>query len=66
MADERPLITDNHNFIVDCKFPNGIADPATMEQVINAIPGVLENGLFVNMAGRILVGNDQGDVRLIP
>lgn len=66
MAGERPLITDNHNFIVDCKFPDGIADPAAMEQIINAIPGVLENGLFVNMAGRILVGNDQGDVRLIP
>ena len=59
-------VSTDHNFIVDCKFPDGIADPAAMEQIINAIPGVLENGLFVNMAGRILVGNDQGDVRLIP
>lgn len=65
MTDDQPLVTDNHNFIVDCAFPDGIADPAGMEQTINTIPGVLDNGLFVGMAGRILVGNDRGEVRLI-
>lgn len=65
MAGEQPLITDGHNFIVDCAFPEGIDDPAALEQAVNNIPGVVDNGLFVGMAGRVLVGNDQGNVRLI-
>lgn len=66
MTGEQPLITDGHNFLVDCAFPDGIDDPAALERTINTIPGVIDNGLFVGRAGRVLVGNDQGDVRLIP
>jgi len=66
MDGEQPLITDNHNFIIDCDFADGIHDPASLEREINAIPGTLDNGLFVGMAGRILVGNSDGEVRLVP
>ncbi len=53
--------TDNGNFILDCRFP-GIPDPASLEGSLNRIPGVLENGLFVGLAGLVLVGMEDGSV----
>lgn len=50
-----PVVTDEGNLVVDLKF-DSIDDPETMEKVINNIPGVLENGLFVGVADMILVG----------
>lgn len=50
-----PIMTDLGNMVVDVKFPNGIDDPAAMEKAINNIPGVVENGLFVNVTQKVLV-----------
>lgn len=63
--DGSPLRTDNGNLILDCQFAEGIPDPAGLEARINLIPGVLDNGLFVGMAGRVMVGHDDGSVREI-
>jgi ribose 5-phosphate isomerase A len=38
------------------RFEGGITDPATLEKEINNLPGVLENGLFVDLADQVLVG----------
>ncbi|TAD80378.1 MAG: ribose-5-phosphate isomerase RpiA [Oscillatoriales cyanobacterium] len=51
-----PVVTDQGNLVLDVKFPQGIADPASLEKELNNIPGVLENGLFVGAADRILIG----------
>ncbi len=51
-----PVVTDQGNLVLDVKFPGGIGDPVSLEQEINNIPGVLENGLFVNLADQVLVG----------
>jgi ribose 5-phosphate isomerase A len=51
-----PVVTDQGNLVLDVKFAGGIADPATLESTINNVPGVLENGLFVNLADQVLVG----------
>lgn len=62
-----PVITDQGNMVIDVKFA-AIHDPAELEKTINNIPGVVENGLFVGLATRILVGelvNDQPVVREI-
>ena len=64
MTDDHALLTDNHNFIVDCAFPDGIDDPGAMEQAINTIPGVLDNGLFVGMADAVFIGTDNNVERL--
>ena len=40
-----PLVTDNGNFILDCNFGT-IIDTDALEKEINAIPGVIENGIF--------------------
>jgi len=62
--DEQPVLSDNGNYILDCKF-EGIEDPAWLHDAINAIPGVVDNGLFVGLAGRIFVGNADGEVRTV-
>ncbi|MCZ8521795.1 MULTISPECIES: ribose-5-phosphate isomerase RpiA [Paenibacillus] len=53
--------TDNGNLIADCRF-GSIADAADLEQRLNLIPGVVENGLFVRRAHRIVTGYASGRV----
>ena len=50
-----PVVTDQGNLVIDVKF-DAIDDPVELEKTINNIPGVLENGLFVNVADVVLVG----------
>jgi ribose 5-phosphate isomerase A len=51
-----PVVTDQGNLVLDVKFSAGIGDPVGLEKEINNLPGVLENGLFVNLADQVLVG----------
>ena len=46
----RPFVTDGGHYTADCKFEK-IADPASLEAQIKHIPGALESGLFVGLAG---------------
>lgn len=55
-----PVVTDQGNLVVDVKFDE-IANPGELEKTINNIPGVLENGLFVDVADVVLVGEVKGD-----
>jgi len=54
----KAFVSDNGNYIVDCPFP-AILRPDVLEQSLNMIPGVVENGLFVQMADAV-VSVDQG------
>jgi len=51
-----PVVTDQGNLVLDVRFDAGISDPIALERDINNLPGVLENGLFVNLADEVLVG----------
>ena len=51
-----PVVTDQGNLILDVRFPGGIGDGAVLERQLNSIPGVVENGLFVNLVDQVLVG----------
>ena len=62
MRKAGPVVTDQGNLVLDVRFDGGIADPASLEKEINNIPGVLENGLFVNLADEVLVGQIEGGV----
>ncbi|WP_017258276.1 ribose-5-phosphate isomerase RpiA [Pedobacter arcticus] len=57
--DDELLVTDNQNYIVDCKFYK-IENPAELSVKMNAIPGVVENGLFANMANVIISEDGKG------
>lgn len=54
------FITDNSNIILDCWFPDGIVDPIDLHQEIKKIVGVVETGLFSNMAERAIIGGPGG------
>ena len=64
MAEKKagPVVTDQGNLILDVLFKNGINNPKETEIIINNIPGVLENGLFVDLADKILVGKIEKDI----
>jgi ribose 5-phosphate isomerase A len=58
-GDTDLYITDNGNYIVDVDF-GVIADPARLEREIKLIPGVVENGLFIDMTEVVYVGSERG------
>lgn len=58
-----PCVTDNGNFILDWKFVNQDVDWSEIDKNILLIPGVVETGLFVNMAERAYFGMADGAVK---
>jgi ribose 5-phosphate isomerase A len=62
-AGGSPFVTDDGNYILDMKF-HSITNPAELEQKINRIPGVVENGIFVGVADLVLVGYESGCMKL--
>lgn len=45
-----PFVTDEGHFIVDCRFPHGIKDPAAVARALARRPGIVEDGLFLGTA----------------
>ncbi|EMA26028.1 MULTISPECIES: ribose-5-phosphate isomerase RpiA [Haloarcula] len=54
-----PVVTDNGNLVLDCDF-GPIDDPAALASDLAALPGVVEHGLFVDVADEIHVGTTDG------
>ena len=59
MAGDNPYVTDNGNFILDCKMGPTITDPASLHTQLNTTPGVVDNGLFIDLCHILIIG--QGD-----
>lgn len=55
MEDRAPFRTDNGNYVVHCDFGR-IPDPKELARRLKEIPGVLEHGLFLDMAEAAFVG----------
>lgn len=64
MRDGQLFITDNQNIILDCRFPEGIADPAALQAQLRSIVGVMEHGLFLGMASQVLLADSKRLVTL--
>ena len=60
-----PVVTDQGNLILDVFFEDGIKDPKAIEMSINNIPGVLENGLFVDLVNKVLVGKIENNLPVV-
>jgi ribose 5-phosphate isomerase A len=63
-----PFITDNGNLTLDCKLGRPLADGAAaraLEAAMHAIPGVVDTGLFLGTAERVLVGRPDGTVEVL-
>ena len=60
-----PIVTDQGNLILDVLFNDGIKNPKDIEMNINNIPGVLENGLFVDLTDKVLVGKIENNIPVL-
>ena len=60
-----PVVTDQGNLILDVIFSEGIKNPNEIEMSINNIPGVLENGLFVDLTDQVLVGKIENKIPIV-
>lgn len=58
-----PVITDNGNFILDWNFPQDLTNWSKINEEISLIPGVIETGLFINMAKKAFFGMPDGSVK---
>ncbi len=57
--DGAPFVSDNGNLIYDCRFER-IPRPHETEMELNNVVGVVENGLFLDMATRVMVASASG------
>lgn len=61
-AKDGPVVTDQGLWIVDAEFPDGIPDPDSLNRRLNEHPGILDHGLFLELATDVLVGHPDGSV----
>ena len=63
MTGDAPYVTDEGNHILDLHLGR-IGDPRQLSLVLNQIPGVVENGLFVDICDTVIVGFGDGRIEL--
>lgn len=59
-GDGAPFVTDGGHHVIDCRFPDGIPDPERLERTLALRPGILESGLFLGVASRVVVAGAAG------
>lgn len=60
--DGKVFLTDHGNFIIDCTFKL-MSDLQGMNAFLNNIPGLVDHGLFLNIADEALIGYASGEIR---
>ncbi|MFN3642066.1 MAG: ribose-5-phosphate isomerase RpiA [Gemmobacter sp.] len=63
MNGSRPYLTDEGNYICDLHLGR-IGNPRQLGLVINQIPGVVENGLFIDICDVVVIGHGDGRVEV--
>lgn len=57
---EEPYVTDNGNYIIDLYFKKDIGDLGTASDAILRLPGIVEHGMFLDMATTVIVAGELG------
>jgi len=55
--------TDEGNFILDLHLTR-IGNPRQLALILNQIPGVVENGLFIDICDQVVIGYGDGRVEV--
>jgi ribose 5-phosphate isomerase A len=63
LAGDRPLLTDESNYIIDLHL-NRIGKARHLAMLLNQIPGVVENGLFIDICDTVFIGHADGRVMM--
>jgi ribose 5-phosphate isomerase A len=58
------FITDHQHYILDC-YCEKIADASLLNSTLHLIPGVVETGLFIDMATKAIIGYEDGRIEEI-
>ncbi|MBE1297074.1 MAG: ribose-5-phosphate isomerase RpiA [Rhodobacteraceae bacterium] len=61
MNGEAPFVTDEGNYILDLHLKR-IGNVRQLAMVLNQIPGVVENGLFIDICDTVIIGYGDGTV----
>jgi len=59
-----PVRTDSGHYLLDCHM-NQITQPDELTVRLNQIPGVVENGLFVDIADELVMGHENGEADIV-
>lgn len=64
----KPFVTDNGNYLARCWFEAdgqpGMRDAYALAKALSERPGIVEHGLFLNMASEVIVAGQDGIRRL--
>ena len=63
-SETNKYVTDQHNYILDLHL-NEILDPKALSLGLLQLVGVVEVGLFIDMASKIIIGDDDGSCKVI-
>jgi ribose 5-phosphate isomerase A len=59
-----PFTTDNGNYLLHCRFPGGILDPTELQNTLANRAGIVDTGLFLDLADEVIVGGE-GEARVV-
>lgn len=62
--DGSPFVTDNGNYLARCWFGAGIVHPHRLARALAERPGVVEHGLFLDMASTVIIAG-AGGIRIL-
>lgn len=64
MAGDQPFLSDEGNFILDLHLGQ-ITDARALSLALNQIPGLVENGLFIDICDLVVIGHADGSTEVI-
>lgn len=62
---QRPYKTDNGNYLFDIQYTSPITNPPLEQNRLKSIVGVIETGLFFTLAGRVIIGYNNGTYNIL-
>ena len=63
MDRDQPFVTDEGHYILDFHLRR-IAAPRKLSLILNQIPGVVENGLFLDICDTVVIGHGDSHVEV--
>ena len=64
MSESAPFLTDQNNYVLDLHV-HAIPDEVALDEELNSVPGIVEHGLFIDIAEQAFGGHPSGEVRKV-